>query len=425
MNGASRWLGGALVVVAPFLVLGGCPGGEDGGGAGGTGGAAGDAAGDVADGDGAEPWDPVWHETKPKDWPTVGPEKNPDCGPGCRVALNVPISSTVDIPGYTTGRVMGLSSNGQGVALSLVGESTTSLVPRKNDTGHIQLGMWGDYMSSARSFGIGDGQIELTSLLTGETKVVFRWEPVDGSADGSELTALNDKYVFYTFKGIHSRNRQTGEQKWLAFGSCYSVCATESLLVCENGKIYVLDPELPEMKAKKKLDDGKELQVDGSCAADRKQYAWIDYRDPPGPGSNFDFTRKGGEVYFHDFTTKKTRRGTFDSPDKPRAKVYPGIGDGLVVWNEPPLGAADPSPEDWGSYYGGSTALATLDLATGKRCQLPDVNFGSTLAYKSVHGRHVYGRWFDKKTVKTYLVDIDLDYPGFNWQCQDTPGWVQ
>ena len=423
MNGASRWLGGALVVVAPFLVLGGCPGGEDGGaGTGGSSGVAGDAAIDVADGDGAEPWDPVWHETKPKDWPTVGPEKNPDCGPGCRVALNVPLAN--DVRAYTTARE--LHTSAPGLAFAGIGAAeTTILLHPPGAPGRLQASMWGDYAASARAFGIGDGQIELTSLLTGETKVVFRWTPLDGSADGSELTALNDKHVFYTFKGIHSRNRQTGEQKWLAFGSCYSICATESLLVCENGKIYVLDPELPEMKAKKKLDDGKELQVDGSCAADRKQYAWIDYRDPPGPGSNFDFTRKGGEVYFHDFTTGKTRRATFDSPDKPRAKVYPGIGDGLVVWNEPPLGAADPSPEDWGSYYGGSTALATLDLATGKRCQLPDVNFGSTLAYKSVHGRHVYGRWFDKKTVKTYLVDIDLDYPGFNWQCQDTPGWVQ
>ena len=418
MNGATRLLGGALVVAAPFLMLGGCPSGENDGT--GTGGAAGDAAGDVADGDGAEPWDPIWHETKLKDWPTVGPEKNPDCGPGCRVALNLPVTNPSGAGHrYTTGRVA--SQSPLGLAFSAVGASTTAWDPSGK---HLQVSMWGDFAAYAKAAGPGDGQIELMSLNTGEKKTVFRWTPADG-ADGSELTALNDKYVFYTFKGIRSRNRQTGEQKWLAFGSCYSACATEGLLVCENGKIYLLDPELPEMNGKKKLDDGKELQVDGSCAADRKQYAWIDYRDPPGPGSNFDFTRKGGEVYFHDFTTKKTRRGTFDSPDKPRAKVYPGIGDGLVVWNEPPLGAADPSPEDWGSYYGGSTALATLDLATGKRCQLPDVNFGSTLAYKSVHGRHVYGRWFDKKTVKTYLVDIDLDYPGFNWQCQDTPGWVQ
>lgn len=174
----------------------------------------------------------------------------------------------------------------------------------------------------------------------------------------------------------------------------------------------------------KRIDDGTELQFDGSGSADRKQYAWVDYRDPPGPGSHAFSTRKGGEVYFHDFTTGKTRRATFDSPDKPRAKVYPGIGDGLAVWNEPPLGAANPNPENFDSYYGGSTALATLDLATGKRCQLPDVNFG-ILFNKSVHGRHVYAGWFDKKTVKTYLVDIDLDYAGFKWQCQDTPGWVQ
>ncbi len=418
MKLVSRWLGGALMVAAPFLVLGGCPGGEDGGGGtGGAGGLGGDAAGDVADGDGAEPWDPVWHETTPKDWPTVGPEKNPDCGPGCRVALNVPLAN--DVRAYTTARE--LHTSAPGLAFAGIGAAETSILPHPPDTWHIQVGLWGDYVSSAHSFGPGQGRIALTSLVTGESKVVFSWTPADG-ADGSELTALNDKYVFYTFKGIHSRNRQTGEQKWLAFGSCYSACATEGLLVCENGKIYVLDPELPELKAKKKLDDGKELQVDGSCSADRKQYVWIDYRDPPGPGSNFDFTRKGGEVYFHDFSTGKTRRATFDSPDKPRAKVYPGIGDGLAVWNEAPLSAAEPSPEDWGSYYGVSEALATLDLATGKRCQLEN---GPALGYKSVHGRNVYAVWLDKKANQARLVDIDLDYAGFKWQCQDTPGWVK
>ena len=41
-------------------------------------------------------WDPVWHETEPAEWPTVGPEGQPDCGPGCRMALNVPIRH----PGY-------------------------------------------------------------------------------------------------------------------------------------------------------------------------------------------------------------------------------------------------------------------------------------------------------------------------------------
>ncbi len=417
MNGATRWLGGALVVVAPILVLGGCPSGEnDGTGTGGTGGAAGDAAGNVTDGDGAEPWDPVWHETTPKAWPTVGPEKNPDCGPGCRVALNVPLAD--DVRAYTTGRE--LHTSAPGLAFAEIGAAETTILPHPSDTWHIQVGLWGDFVSSAHSFGPGKGRIALTSLLTGESKVVFSWTPADG-ADGSQWTALNDKYVFYIFKGIHARNRKTGEQKLLSFGSCYSLFATDTALICDSGKIYVIDPETSGVNMKK-IDDGTELQFDGSGSADRKQYAWIDYRDPPGPGSQAFSTRKGGEVYFHDFTTGKTRRGTFDSPDKPRAKVHPGIGDGLVVWSEAPLGAADPSPEDWGSYYSVSDALATLDLVTGKRCQLA----GSIpLGHKSVHGRHVYAQWLDKKANEVRLVDIDLDYPGFKWQCQDTPGWVK
>jgi hypothetical protein len=30
-----------------------------------------------------------------------------------------------------------------------------------------------------------------------------------------------------------------------------------------------------------------------------------------------------------------------------------------------------------------------------------------------VHGRHLYGWWFDHAAAETRLVDIDLDYPGF------------
>lgn len=419
MRAASRLLGGALVVAAPFLMLGGCPSGEgSSAGAGGAGGTGGDGGGgDAPVGDAADPWDPIWHETKPKAWPTVGPENNPDCGPGCRVALNVPLGN--DVRAYTTARE--LHTSAPGLAFAEVGTPQTTILPHPPGTWHIQLGLWGDHVSSANSFGPANGQIVLTSLSTGEAKVVFRWTPADG-ADGSQWTALNEKYVFYIFKGIHARHRQTGEQKWLSFGSCYSTCATENVLICESGKIYVIDPELPELKAKKKLDDGTELQVDGSCSPDRQQYTWIDYRDPPGPGSDFAFTRKGGEVYVHYFAKDETRRATFDSPGEPRAKVYPGVGDGLLVWNEAPLGAADPSPEDWGSYYGVSDALATLDLATGKRCQLATT---LRLGHKSVHGRHVYAEWLDKGENQVRLVDIDLDYAGFKWQCQDTPGWVQ
>lgn len=45
--------------------------------------------------------------------------------------------------------------------------------------------------------------------------------------------------------------------------------------------------------------------------------------------------------------------------------------------------------------------------------------------HKSVHGRHVYAEWLDKKANETRLVDIDLDHPAFQWSCQMTPGWGQ
>ncbi|MBK7585074.1 MAG: hypothetical protein IPI67_33410 [Myxococcales bacterium] len=47
------------------------------------------------------------------------------------------------------------------------------------------------------------------------------------------------------------------------------------------------------------------------------------------------------------------------------------------------------------------------------------------MSFKSVHGRHVYGGWFDSKSVKTWLVDVDLDHPSLQWSCVMTPGWGQ
>ncbi|MBK7585047.1 MAG: hypothetical protein IPI67_33260 [Myxococcales bacterium] len=416
----TRWLGGVLVVVSPFVLVWGCPGGGD-ATAGGGGSAAGTGTGGAnQDGSGGEPWDPVWHENKPKDWPVVGPEQNPDCGPGCRVALNLPMTNPAAYGhAFTTGRVLAIAASG--LAHVAVGATPTTVLPHPADAPRIEPSIWSDHVLSARSFGIGNGEVQLTSLVTGETKVVFRYEPPDSGASASELTALNSKYAFFIYNGFRARNLQTGELKYLGPGACYSLCATETAFICESGKIYLVDPETGSQQ---KIDDGTELQFDGSCSADRKQYTWIDYRDPPGPGSSAFITRSGGELYWHDFTSKATKRGTFDSPGKPRAKVFPAIGDGLAVWSEPPMSAADPNPSDYGDYYGISTALATLDLATGKRCQLQGDTPG-LLSFKSVHGRHVYGGWFDSKSVKTWLVDVDLDHPSLQWSCVMTPGWGQ
>lgn len=410
-----RWLGGALIAGSPLVLFGGCPGGSD--GASGAGGAStGGVAGDSGGGSGGEAWDPVWHESKPKDWQTVGPEGNPDCGTGCRVALNLPMTNLPG-DGYRFASERLVSESPLGLAFTTVGSTLTSVVPG----GFIQPSVSGNYVAYLDSFGIGDGQIQLTSLITGETKIVFRYSPPESGKSSSEATALNSKYAFFIYKGIRSRNLQTGELSYLGPGACYSLCATESALLCESGKIYVIDPENGDQK---KIDDGTELQFEGSCSADRGQYAWIDYRDPPGPGSNPFFTRRGGEVYVHDFGTAKTIRATFDSPDEPRAKILPAVGDGIAVWSEAPLSAPDPNPPDYGAYYAVSTALATLDLETGKRCQLL-TDTASPLGHKSVHGRHVYAEWLDKKANETRLVDIDLDHPAFQWSCQMTPGWGQ
>lgn len=122
-----RWLGGALIAGSPLVLFGGCPGGSD--GASGAGGAStGGVAGDSGGGSGGEAWDPVWHESKPKDWQTVGPEGNPDCGAGCRVALNLPMTNLPG-DGYRFASERPVSEPSLGLAFTTVGSTLTRVVP--------------------------------------------------------------------------------------------------------------------------------------------------------------------------------------------------------------------------------------------------------------------------------------------------------
>ena len=420
---AQRWLATAALLVAIMAVLGlgGCPGGESndsasGGSAGAAGGGAGGSAGDPN----IPPWDPVWHQTEPKQWPLIGPQGQPDCGSGCRIALNVP-TTNASYYGHTYTTSMVGSKTPEGLVLAALGSSESMVLGPKAETRRsaLQPYLAGDFISYLYK----DGQrrdIMVMNWRTGEKKLAYTYERKT-RADSVANTALNSSYVFWNLitVGMMSRNLQTGEVKVLARGSwdCDGLCATEQGLICARSPNTFIDHHTGEQEL---LDYDGALQPLGYCSANKQQFVWVDYRDPPGRDSTFDFSRSGGEVYMMDLSTRAVRRLTFDSPGNPRAKDQPAIGGNLVVWNEPALTDADQNPGTNDELRAACSRLATLDLTTGERCHLLSTTT-LVVGYKSVHGRHVYGDWFNQETFKMRLVDLDLDDPALQWQCEMTP----
>jgi hypothetical protein len=235
-------------------------------------------------------------------------------------------------------------------------------------------------------------------------------------------TALNGEWAFWDFTkpaGLYARSLKSGEIVDVAQGSwgCDRMEATKARLVCtslDKGRIYTFDPEDPKPVL---LDDGGALQTQGYLSIDGTRLAWIDYRDPPGQGSTYDAGRNGGEVYMHDFTTSKTTRLTFDSPNNPRGKVFPAVGADRAVWTEPPAGKPQ-NPSSVDELYGISTTLAVLDLQTGSRCRS---KLEHHVAPKTVDGHHVYAAGLDPSTQKQWVFDIDLDDPAHEWECAYAP----
>ena len=404
----------ALLSLVPLAGLVACPDGDGegsggaiaSGGAGGAGGGAGADAGLV--------WDPVWHQTQPKQWPTQAAPTLPDCGDGCRIAMKLPLKNPA-VFGHRFTEKRLASDSPLGVAVSQVGDATTFALPNpKGQMGRSSL--WGDHISYLRSFGSEDGQVEVANLITGETKVAFRYLP-ETSITSVSRTVMGPRHVFWVFAGgLWSRNLKTGEVKNPG-GFCFSYCATDSAVLCDAGRIKSIDPDSGKQTY---LDYGGAWQTHGVCSPARTQYVWIDYRDPPGPGST-EFNRSGGEVYTHNLATNKTLRITFDSPAAPRGKVHPAVDGNWVVWNEPSDGKP-PNPDSLSELKSASKTLAKFDMKTGKRCRLTSRLI--YLGYKSLHGTHLYGTWLDNQPGgEAWLVDLDLEHPSLTWECVDTPQW--
>lgn len=375
------------------------------------------AGADASDADAGEPWDPVWHETTPKEWPTVGPEGQPDCGPGCRIALNGPVDHNTYYAHSATAYAVADSNGGQ-LMVAKLGSPATSIVAQlasSSESALIEQYLHRDFLIYLRTQPPSSGKpvhVEIMNVLTGETKTVFSYV-YEGAGDlGVSITALNDKYAFWMREGhgLMSRNLATGEVRMLAAKdlSCVPICAAPEGIICGDyarGRVLWIDQESGAVSA---LDNGGALQADSGCSVDRSQVVWVDYRDPPGTQSDWDWNRSGGEIYMRDRTTQQTRRLTFDSPGAPKGKIYASIGDGLVLWHEAAPGV-DPNPSLAQDLYANPSSLIVLDLNTQKKCRIegPLVRH---LKRNSIHGRHVYGYWVPPGG-GTMLVDIDLDNP--------------
>lgn len=369
----------------------------------------------------ASDWDPVWHLTAAKQWPDA-PDLAGDCGPGCAPFFSAPVAGT----GYygfsfDTERAVHQPDRPPGVLLgrSRAGGATKLFGAVTGNEILIQPYVYGNRVAYQRSHGAATGEVEVMDLVTGETKVAYSYTPATaGKSNSVTRVALNSRYVFWAHDGvgIMSRDLLSGEVRLWQAGSwlCHDICATESELICaELGTVYSVNLASGAFGP---MDPTGQLQVEGFCSPDRKQFVWIDYRDPPGPGSTYDFHRDGGEVYVRDLVTKHSRRVTFDSPASPKGKTYPAVAGNTVIWIEPPDGAGQ-NPEYMGDLYANAITLVRLDLSTGQKCRLNETP-ARFRSYKALYDQHLVANVLDQTGNSAYLGDFDMSSPDVTWTCE-------
>lgn len=159
---------------------------------------------------------------------------------------------------------------------------------------------------------------------------------------------------------------------------------------------------------------GPAIQVEGRCATDGTQCAWVDYRDPPGTKSDL-VTRFGGEIYVYTFATKRLERVTFDSPGKPTWKFHAAVDGDLVVWAE--ASRASTEPERFDSWVSSIDRIAKYDRATGMKCRYSV----KMLIGSFVHKRRLYATRAEVDQDKLRVVTLDLDSADVPWVCEPSP----
>jgi hypothetical protein len=355
--------------------------------------------------DAADAWDPVWHETEAKDWPTAPQATEPSCGQGCRVALDVApyAPSYIHFQDSEFG-LAAVNVSQRNVFYAPFGSDETFIVAQGDlaemSNGFSQPYLRGELLSvTYMRPGNPGGEVRVINLRTGETKIPYEYTRSAGDL-GITFTLINDKYVFWDRDGhgIMSLNLETGQVRTLVHFLCLDLCAVPTGLVCMNSPNLFIDQETGEMTT---IAPGAGLQVDATCSHERDEITWVDYRDPPGTDPS-EGGRNGGEVYMKDLVSGELTRLTHDSPDSPEAKAYPAVGKELAVWKAVAEGF-ERNPSWAQEVYGVTQDLMVLDRKTGQRCRIHS-DIVKYFTHMVVRGRTVYGNI-------GHVVGIDVDDP--------------
>ncbi|MCC6644675.1 MAG: hypothetical protein IT374_03760 [Polyangiaceae bacterium] len=236
--------------------------------------------------------------------------------------------------------------------------------------------------------------------------------------------ASTDKYTLFSFGGTLRRfDLATGTSKAIAPSTCQTPQILAGRYTCmdENtGKFTSIDIETGDLTHP---GAGPELQVEGRCSVDGASCAWVDYRDPPGPGSNFSW-RFGGEIYLYTFATKTLERITFDSTDTPTWKFHAAVDGDLVAWME--VSMKSTQRDETRAWISIIDRVAKYDRKSGQRCTYAVQNVtGRKFIGSIVHNRKLYGT-FNDPDMTGYLrvVALDLDSADIPWVCAASPSPV-
>jgi hypothetical protein len=326
-----------------------------------------------------------------------------DCGPGCRVLLG-PVNHA-DGFSFAETTAWVADTNINEMMFRRPGDEHMSVIEQHASQSYME----GRLLAFTLTNGFPKLDKVVLDVVTLEAKTYFHTE--EGDDFGSMSSFLTDKYFFWAHAGGTTRaDLETGELT--TFGGhldCDRGCYGGGAIYCGLGKVYRFDPET---LVGTPADDGGASQIDATCSPDHKRIAWVDFRDPPGPGSGMYGPRIGGEIYMHEIETGRTTRLTFDSPDNPITKSTAAIDDDVAAWMEP-CAACPKNFDNYFAWTGAPRTIVRLDIPTGKRCRYEK---GKTGGYFSVHGRHLYTYWTND--IEQYLIDIDMDDPAVPWVCE-------
>ncbi|MCC6644679.1 MAG: hypothetical protein IT374_03780 [Polyangiaceae bacterium] len=157
--------------------------------------------------------------------------------------------------------------------------------------------------------------------------------------------------------------------------------------------------------------------MEGSCALQGDQCAWVDFRDPRGPGSSL-YKSVGGDVYVFDRVHEKLRRVTFDSPATPRPKHNAAVEGNLVAWLETSEVRTVPADIN----YVRMNRVVRLDLDKGTRCWFDRKQTNARLIYQ----RRFWGLVGDADHQGGgRATHFDLDTTEIPWTCEPSPPPVE